>query len=100
MFEGNFWRRWEHNPFACFIDYEKGFDTAQYGKFLKILRKQNVDERDLRKIANLYWHQKSQITVDGDVSNDISQARSIARLRAITSLVNVYSETHLSRNVI
>lgn len=53
------------------MDYEKAFDTVQHVKPLEILRKHNLDERNIRIVANLCWHQKAKITVSEEVSNEI-----------------------------
>lgn len=79
--------------FACFIDYEKAFDTIQHGKLIEILKKLNLDERDIRIIMNLYWHQKAKVTVDGEVSDQIEIMRGVRQGCVLSPLLfNLYSE--------
>ena len=47
--------------FACFIDYEKAFDRANHMKLIEILRKYNIDDKDLQVIRALYWDQCANI---------------------------------------
>ena len=46
---------------ACFIDYEKAFDRVNHEKMMKIQKKCNIDDKDLRIIQNLYWNQSASI---------------------------------------
>lgn len=60
--------------FACFLDYEKtcqSCHTIQREKLPEILRKQNLIECDIIIMVTIYWHQRANITVDGEVSEEI-----------------------------
>lgn len=57
--------------YACFIDYQKAFDTVQHDKLIDILREVGLDECDIRIIANLYWDQTAAIKIDNELSEQI-----------------------------
>lgn len=54
--------------------YETVFDTVLHGKLLEII---------IRIIVSLYWHQETKITLDGEVSDEIT----CLHFTSITSLV-------------
>lgn len=47
--------------FACFIDYEKAFDTVRHDKLIDVLVQLGLDGRDVRIIRNLYWEQTADV---------------------------------------
>ena len=49
--------------YTCFIDYSKAFDRVHHAQLIDCLEKIGIDGRDIRVIANLYWHQKATIRI-------------------------------------
>ena len=47
--------------YTCFIDYSKAFDRVHHDQLIACLERIGIDGRDIRDIANLYWHQKAAI---------------------------------------
>ena len=54
--------------FTCFIDYSKAFDKVHHEQLIQCLEKIGVDGKDIRVIANLYWHQKAAIKIQSQLS--------------------------------
>ena len=52
--------------YTAFIDYEKVFDKVKHEEIIKELPSINLDDKDLRLLWNLYWHQVVAISIDGD----------------------------------
>lgn len=79
--------------YVCLIDYQKAFDKVQHNKMIEVLRTTGIDEKDLRIIINLYWHQTASIRVEGDYSEDISIRRGVRQGCVLSpTLFNLYSE--------
>ena len=79
--------------FACFIDYEKAFDTVNHEKFIDILSELGLDERDIRIIANLYWNQTATIRVEGEISEEVRILQGVRQGCVLSPLLfNLYSE--------
>ena len=79
--------------FLCFLDYEKAFDRVQHHKLMQILRKLDLDKKDIRCIENLYWHQTAQLKIDNSMSNPIYIRRGIRQGCVLSPLLfNIYSE--------
>ena len=53
--------------YTCFIDYSKAFDRVHHAQLINCLEKIGVDGRDIRVIANLYWHQKAAIKIQNEL---------------------------------
>ena len=53
----------------CFIDYSKAFDKVKHEELLAMLRKLDIDGKDLRVIGNLYWDQKAAVRIDSELSD-------------------------------
>ena len=56
------------NLYTCFIDYSKAFDRVHHAQLINCLEKIGIDGRDIRVIANLYWHQKAAIRIQNELS--------------------------------
>ena len=54
--------------FTCFIDYSKAFDRVHHDQLINCLEKIGIDGKDIRVIANLYWHQKAAIRIQNELS--------------------------------
>ena len=83
----------------CFIDYSKAFDKVKHEELLAMLRKLDIDGKDLRVIGNLYWDQKAAVRIDSELS-DFKPIKRGVRQGCVMSpdLFNLYSETIL-RNI-
>lgn len=78
----------------CFIDYEKAFDRVQHHLLMKLLKRLDIDQRDIRCIENLYWNQTAQIKLDNNTSNNIQIRRGVRQGCVMSPLLfNLYSET-------
>lgn len=77
----------------CFIDYEKAFDRVQHHKLMQLLKRLDIDQKDIRCIENLYWNQTAQIEVDNNMSNTIQIKRGVRQGCVLSPvLFNLYSE--------
>lgn len=77
----------------CFLDYEKAFDRVQHHKLIQLLRKLDIDQKDIRCIENLYWYQNAQIKVDNNTSNSVQIKRGVRQGCVLSPLLfNIYSE--------
>lgn len=80
--------------YICFIDFEKAFDRVQHEKLIEILQRKNIDTRDIRLIANLYWGQTARVRLDDYLSENIEIQRGVRQGCILSPLLfNVYSET-------
>ena len=52
---------------VCFIDNAKAFDRVKHDNVIYCLKEIGLDEKDIRVIPNLYWHQKATIRADSDI---------------------------------
>lgn len=81
------------NIYMCFIDFEKAFDRVQHQKLIEILKQKNIDGRDIRLIANLYWSQKAKIKIEDQTSDEMEIKRGVRQGCVLSPLLfNVYSE--------
>jgi len=77
----------------CFIDYEKAFDRVQHYKLMQLLKKLDIDQKDIRCIENLYWHQTARIKLGDNMSNTIQVRRGVRQGCVLSPLLfNLYSE--------
>jgi len=53
------------NVFICFIYYEKAFDNVKHDLLIKFLQDLDLDDKDIRLIANLYWHHRRVCNKEG-----------------------------------
>ena len=63
--------------YACFIDYEKAFDTVRHQDLIQMLESIGVDGKEISLLANLYWHQKATVRINGALSNPVSIERGV-----------------------
>lgn len=79
--------------YLCFIDYEKAFDRVQHHKLMQLLKRLDLDQKDIRCIENLYWSQTAQIKLGGNMSNNIRIRRGVRQGCVLSPLLfNLYSE--------
>ena len=79
--------------FTCFIDYSKAFDRVHHVQLIQCLEKIGVDGRDIRVIANLYWHQKAAIRIQNELSPFTSIQRGVRQGCVLSPyLFNIYTE--------
>ncbi|KAG5894883.1 hypothetical protein JTB14_030588 [Gonioctena quinquepunctata] len=64
------------NVFACFVDYEKAFDTINHDKLIELSHRSELDSKNIQMIQNVYWNQY------GDIKG---QDMSIARQSCVLS---------------
>ena len=83
----------DQDIYTCFIDYSKAFDKVHHSQLIECLEKIGVDGRDIRIIANLYWHQKAAIRINNELSPFTSIQRG-GRQGCVLSpyLFNIYTE--------
>ena len=82
------------NAFICFIDYEKAFDNVRHELMVTYLQELGLDDKDVRMIANLYWHQTAQIRLQNSATTEEFEIRKGVRQGCILSpmLFNLYVE--------
>lgn len=81
----------QKNIYLCFIDYEKAFEKVRHGKLIEILQSIDLDNRDIRIIANLYWGQTASVKINGQLSRDISIQRGVRQGCVLSPLLfNIY----------
>ena len=79
--------------FTCFIDYSKAFDKVHHEQLIQCLEKIGVDGKDIRVIANLYWHQKAAIRIQNQLSPFTSIQRGVRQGCVLSPyLFNIYTE--------
>ena len=78
---------------TCFIDYSKAFDKVHHDQLISCLEKIGIDGKDIRIIANLYWHQKAAIRIQDELSPFTSIQRGVRQGCVLSPyLFNVYTE--------
>ena len=79
--------------YICFVDYEKAFDRAKHKKLMEMLEHLEVDGKDLRSLANLYWNQKAAMKPDRELGDWIEIGKGM-RQRCVLSpdLFSLYGE--------
>lgn len=77
----------------CFIDYEKAFDRVRHQKLVQILRRLDIDQKDVRCIENLYWNQSAAVRVDNEITGAQQIFRGVRQGCVLSPLLfNLYSE--------
>ena len=77
----------------CFIDYEKAFDKVQHNKLVQMLRRLDIDQKDIRCIENLYWNQLAAVRFDNEVTKAQKILRGVRQGCVLSPLLfNIYSE--------
>ena len=79
--------------FTCFIDYSKAFDRVHHDQLINCLEKIGIDGKDIRVIANLYWHQKAAIRIQNELSPFTPIERGVRQGCVLSPyLFNIYTE--------
>ncbi|KAF2899644.1 hypothetical protein ILUMI_06531 [Ignelater luminosus] len=55
----------------------KALDRVQHDKLLQTLKTAEVDDKDIRIIENLYWHQSANVQVGNQLTNEIEIKRGV-----------------------
>ena len=58
--------------YACFIDYNRAFDTERHEPLIDLLKAIDVDSHDVLLLTNLYWKQKAAVRHNGEISEWMS----------------------------
>ena len=83
----------DQDVYTCFIDYSKAFDKVHHFQLIECLEKIGMDGRDIRIIANLYWHQKAAIRINNELSPFTSIQRGVRQGCVLSPyLFNIYTE--------
>ena len=83
----------DQDIYTCFIDYSKAFDKVHHFQLIECLEKIGVDGRDIRVIANLYWHQKAAIRINNELSPFTEIQRGVRQGCVLSPyLFNIYTE--------
>ena len=54
----------QEDPFMCFRDYQKAFDTVKHEDLLSVLSRLDIEKKGLKIIRNLYYEQTSTVRVE------------------------------------
>ena len=83
----------DQDLYTCFIDYSKAFDRVHHSELINCLEKIGIDGRDIRVIANLYWHQKAAIRIQNELSPFTPIERGVRQGCVLSPcLFNIYTE--------
>ena len=83
----------DQDLYTCFIDYSKAFDRIHHVTLIECLEKIGIDGKDIRIIANLYWHQKAAIRIEDELSPFTSIQRGVRQGCVLSPyLFNIYTE--------
>ena len=79
--------------YIFFIDYVKAFDRVKHKKLMEMLEHLEVDGKDLRLLANLYWNQRAAIRTDRELEDWIEIGKEVRQGRVLSpDLFNLYGE--------
>lgn len=79
--------------YVCFIDYNKAFDKVKHDRLVELLRKKNLDIRDVTLISNLYHDQRSNVKIGNEISEEMEIKRGVRQGCILSPLLfNAYSE--------
>ena len=74
------------------MNYEKAFDKVRHQDLLEMLQEIGLDSEDLRLIKHLYWNQRAEVRVSGEVSELQHIKRGVRQGCVLsTDLFNIYS---------
>ena len=83
----------EKDLYICFIDYVKVFDRVKHKKLMEMLEHLEVDGKDLRLPANLYWNQRAAIKTDRELGDWIEIGKGVRQECVLSpDLFNLYGE--------
>ena len=54
--------------YVCFVDFSKAFDNGKHEKFLQLQKSTDLDLKEIRVVANLYWNQSAKIKINDNLS--------------------------------
>ena len=76
-----------------FIDYVKAFDRVKHKKLMEMLEHLEVDGKDLRLLANLYWNQRAAIKTDRELGGWIEIGKGVRQGCVLSpDLFNLHGE--------
>ena len=79
--------------YICFIDYVKAFDRMKHKKLVEMLEHLEVDRKDLRLLANLYWNKGATVKTDRELGDWIEIGKRVRQGCVLSSdLFNLYGE--------
>lgn len=77
----------------CFLDSEKAFNRVKNHKLLQLLRKFDLEHKDVRCIENLYWIQLAHVELDHITSSPIHIRKCVNQGCVLSPLLFIlYSE--------
>ena len=83
----------DQDLYTCFIDYSKAFDRVHHDQLIVSLERIGIVGRDIRVIANLFWHQKAAIRIQDELSPFASIQRGVRQGCVLSPyLFNIYTE--------
>lgn len=75
------------------MDYNKTFDKVKHDRFRDLLKKNNLDIRDVTLISNLYYNQRSNVKIGKEISEEMEIRRGVRQGCILSPLLfNAYSE--------
>jgi len=75
----------------CFVDCEKAFDRVDWRKMMWMLKDIGVDWRDRNLIAKLYFDQRADVRIDGELSGCCIIGQGVRQGRPLSPLLfNLY----------
>ena len=78
--------------YMCYIDYKKAFDRVYHALLMEVLSHNEIDEKDLKLIRNLYWQQTASIQTDEGQSSSFPIKRGVRQGCVLSPpLFNVYT---------
>ena len=79
--------------YVCYIDYKKAFDRVYHALLMEVLSHNEIDEKDLKLIRNLYWQQTASIQLDEGQSSSFPIKRGVRQGCVMSPpIFNVYTE--------
>ena len=85
--------------FTCFIDYSKTFDTVKHASLFDLLSSLDIESRDIKLLAILYWNQQAAVRRNGEVSESVNTKQGIRQgCVASPHLFALYTEM-IMRNI-
>lgn len=79
--------------YACFIDYQKAFDSISHVELFKILENSEIDQKLVRILKILYWKQTMKVKTIGGIIENIPIQKGVKQGCVLSPLLyNIYSE--------